>query len=200
MRAAIAWGAVAILCAAPLVGAAYSPLLAWREPVYVAAGFAGILALAMLVTQPLLARAARGFGLTIPRARKLHRIGGVFLVCAVLVHVVALWITSPPDVIDVFLFRSPTPFSVWGVLAMWALLLAAILAVLRRKLWWRPRTWRGVHLGLVSAVVTGSVAHTLLIEGTMEPITKVILCIAVATTGLYALVSAGAAVRSRSPG
>ena len=64
------------------------------------------------------------------------------LVVAVVIHVAALWITSPPDVVDALLFASPTPFSAWGVIAMWAVFAAALLAALRRRLRLRPRTWR----------------------------------------------------------
>ena len=48
----------------------------------------------------------------------------------VIVHVAGLWLTSPPDVIDVLLFRSPTPFSAWGAIAMWAVFAAALWAAL----------------------------------------------------------------------
>ena len=57
-RAALAWAALARAVAAPLVEASRSPLLEWRGPVYVAAGFAGIVALALLLIQPLLVAGA----------------------------------------------------------------------------------------------------------------------------------------------
>ncbi len=106
---------------------------------------------------------------------------GSLLVVAVVIHVVGLWITSPPDVIDALLFRSPTPFSLWGVSAMWALFAAALLAALRSRI--PPNNWRLSHMGLVSIVVVGGAIHALLIEGTMEPVSKVVLCaIAVCAT------------------
>jgi len=175
-RAILIWAGLGTAIAVPVAAAATSPLLAWREPVYIAAGFAGIVAMALLLVQPLL---AGGYlpGLSGQRGRRLHRWIGIGLVLAVIIHVAALWITSPPDVIDVLLFRSPTPFSLWGVVAMWAVFMAALLAALRRRL--RPRTWRLAHTSLAAVVVAGSVVHALLIEGTMETFSKIALCVLV---------------------
>ncbi|WP_422039509.1 ferric reductase-like transmembrane domain-containing protein [Roseibium sp.] len=175
LRAILIWIALAGIVLVPLVAAAQSPLLQWRQPVYIAAGFAGIVALILLLLQPLL---AGGYlpGLAAPRGRVLHRWTGVLLVFVVIVHVAGLWITSPPDVVDALLFRSPTPFSVWGVLAMWAVFLSALLALFRRKLRVRPRTWRLAHTAFALVIVAGTVIHALLIEGTMETTSKVALC------------------------
>nr|WP_246227874.1 ferric reductase-like transmembrane domain-containing protein [Roseobacter ponti] len=153
--------------------AAASPLLAWRDPVYIIAGFAGIVAMSLLLVQPLLAR-GRLPGLNIRQSRTLHRMTGAALVAGVVIHVVGLWVTSPPDVVDALLFRSPTPFSAWGVIAMWAVFAAAVLAVFRRRL--RPRLWRLAHSGIAVVIVTGTVIHALQIEGTMETASKVALC------------------------
>ena len=174
-RPILIWTALAVAVAVPLAAAAASPLLAWREPIYIAAGFAGVIAMSLLLFQPLL---AGGYlpGLSGQRGRRIHRFVGGALVAAVLIHVAALWVTSPPDVIDVLLFRSPTPFSVWGVIAMWAVFAAALLAALRRRLRLRPPTWRFAHTALAAVVVVGSVVHALLIEGTMETLSKVLLC------------------------
>ena len=95
---------------------------------------------------------------------------------AVMSHVGGLWITSPPDVIDALLFTSPTPFSVWGVFAMWATFAVALLAALRERLRLRPRTWRISHKSLSVVIVVGTVIHAILIEGTMETVSKVVLC------------------------
>nr|WP_319386568.1 ferric reductase-like transmembrane domain-containing protein [uncultured Roseibium sp.] len=175
LRAILIWIALAGIVLVPLVAAAQSPLLQWRQPVYIAAGFAGIVALVLLLLQPLL---AGGYlpGLSAPRGRVLHRWTGAVLVLVVIVHVAGLWITSPPDVVDALLFRSPTPFSVWGVLAMWAVFLSALLALFRRKLRLRPRTWRLAHTAFAFVIVAGTVIHALLIEGTMETTSKVALC------------------------
>ena len=112
-RSTLIWAALAVAVAVPVAAATASPLLAWRDPVYIAAGFAGIAAMALMLIQPLL---AGGYlpGLPAIRGRFLHRWTGAVLVAAVVGHVAGLWITSPPDVIDALLFRSPTPFSAWA--------------------------------------------------------------------------------------
>lgn len=124
-RALLIWTGLGLALVLPLTFAAMSEYLAWRDPVYIAAGLAGVVALCLVLVQPLL---ARGWlpGLYLARGRRVHRAVGLFLVTAVVVHVAGLWITSPPDIIDALLLRSPTPFSLWGVGAMWALFAAAL--------------------------------------------------------------------------
>ncbi len=175
-RAVVIWAVVALAVAVPVIAAAASPLLAWRQPVYIAAGFAGVVSLSLLLLQPML---IGGYlpGLSPYRRRRLHLLVGGTLVVAVIVHVAGLWITSPPDVVDALLFRSPTPFSAWGVIAMWAVFATALLATLRRPLRLRPRLWRIGHVSLALVIVAGAIAHALLIEGTMETISKTALCI-----------------------
>ncbi len=174
-RAVLVWGALALAIAIPLGLATTSPWLEWRDPVYIAAGFAGILGLGLILLQPLL---AAGYlpGLPVVPGRRLHRWIGVALVAMIVVHVVGLWITSPPDALDALLLRSPTPFSVWGVTAMWAAFAAAGLAALRGRVRLRPHVWRIGHTLLVAIVAVGTVVHALLIEGTMEPVSKAALC------------------------
>ena len=48
--------------------------------------------------------------------------------------------------IDALIFTSPTPFSPFGVIAMWAIFAVALLAAFRRRLGLRPRTWRIAHM------------------------------------------------------
>lgn len=170
--------------AIPFAAAASSPLLAWRSPIYIGAGFAGILAMLLLLVQPLLPRQALP-GLSAWQARRAHRMVGSLVVIAVVAHVAGLWITSPPDVIDALLFASPTPFSAWGVIAMWALFATAGLAVFRRTL--RVRMWRRGHKALAIIIVGCSVVHALLIEGTMEPLSKALLCVLVFGVTLVAV-------------
>jgi predicted ferric reductase len=175
VRAGLVWAALAAAICVPIAAAAVSPLLAWRDPVYIAAGFAGIIALGLLLVQPVL------IGGYLPRLsahprRRAHRWIGGTLVAAVIFHVGGLWITSPPDVIDALLFESPTPFAAWGVIAMWAIFAVALLAVVRRRLGLGPRTWRLAHTFLAVVVVVGSVVHGMLIEGTMETVSKAALC------------------------
>ena len=174
-RATLIWAALAAAVCVPIAAAAASPLLQWRDPLYIVAGFAGVVALALLLMQPLL---MGGYlpGLPALRGRRTHRWTGAMLVVAVVIHVGGLWITSPPDVIDALLFTSPTPFSAWGVIAMWAIFAAALLAALRRRLRLGPRTWRIVHTLLAVIIVVGTVVHAVLIEGTMEIMSKAALC------------------------
>lgn len=177
----LVWLVLLSAIAMPLAVAATSPLLAWRQPVYIAAGFAGVIGLALLLVQPLLATGALP-GLPAPRGRHVHRWVGAGLVLAVIVHVGGLWITSPPDVVDALLFVSATPFSAWGVIAMWATFAAALVAALRGRL--HPRTWRLGHTALVSVVVVTTVVHAVQIDGTMGEASKVLLCLlALAATG-----------------
>lgn len=187
LRSILVWAGLALAIAVPVGAAAFSPLLAWRQPVYIAAGFAGISAMALLLLQPLLAGGVLP-GLSGRRSRTLHRWTGACLVAAVALHVAGLWITSPPDVIDVLLLRSPTPFSLWGVIALWTLFAAALLAAFRRRLPLRPRTWLRAHTSLVSVAVAGSVVHAMLIEGTMETVSKAVLCALVVAATVKAIV------------
>lgn len=190
-RTILTWAALVFALAAPLAVAAASPLLAWRDPIYIAGGFAGVVAMALLLLQPLL---ARGYlpGLPGRRGRRLHAWVGAVLVAAVAGHVLALWLTSPPDVVDALLFRSPTPFSAWGVMAMWAVFAAALLAVLRRRLRLGPMVWRLGHVGLATVIVSGSVVHAMLIEGTMGMVSKAILCALVLAAIVKVIVDLGA--------
>ena len=176
LRPILAWGALAVALALPLAVAATSPLLEYRQPAYVAAGLAGVIGLGLLLVQPLLAGGLLP-GLSPARARRLHAWLGAALVASVAVHVAGLWITSPPDVIDVLLLRSPTPFAVWGLLALVAVIGTGVLAALRRRI--RPRIWRPSHAALAVLAVLGTVLHAWLIEGTMGPVSKAILCLLV---------------------
>jgi predicted ferric reductase len=177
-RAPLIWIALALAIGVPIALAAGSEQLTWRGPVYILAGFAGIIALGLVLAQPLL---IGGFlpGLSAYRGRRAHHWIGGTLALAVVIHVAGLWITSPPDMIDALTYTSPTPFSPFGVTAMWAIFIVALLALLRRRLGLRLRTWRIVHIPLAIVIVAGSVAHCLLIEGTMETISKAALCAAV---------------------
>ena len=174
-KVTLIWGILAAAICVPIAAAAGSPLLAWRDWIYILAGFAGIIALSLVLVQPLL---IGGYlpGLSAYRGRRTHHWIGGALVVAVAVHVGGLWITSPPDMIDALLFSSPTPFSPWGVVAMWAIFAVAMIAALRRRLGLRARTWRIVHMPLAIVIVVGGVVHAILIEGTMETVSKAALC------------------------
>ncbi|MFO1110285.1 MAG: ferric reductase [Bradyrhizobium sp.] len=175
VRAALIWTALAAAVGVPMAAAAASPQLAWRDAVYILAGFAGIIALAILLVQPLL---IGGYlpGLSGLIGRRAHLWIGGALVVTLVIHVAGLWITSPPDMVDALLLASPTPFSPFGVIAMWAIFAVALLAALRRRLGLRPRTWRIVHTLLAILIVACSVVHSMLIEGAMETMSKTVLC------------------------
>ncbi|EPX78319.1 ferric reductase-like transmembrane domain-containing protein [Salipiger mucosus] len=175
LRAILVWCAIAGIVAVSLAVAAGSEYLQYRRPVYVAAGFAGVIALALLLVQPLLAAGLLP-GIPMRAGRRVHRWTGVALLSAIAVHVAGLWITSPPDMVDALTFTAPTAFSVFGVVAMWALIAAALLAGFRRKLRLRPQSWRLSHTTAASVVVVGSVAHAVLIEGTMGTVSKTVMC------------------------
>ena len=195
VRRAVVWLALVGVVAATLTQAAMSPLLAWRDPIYIAAGFAGIMALCLLLFQPLLAGGLLP-GISAIRARRVHRWLGGGLSLAVLVHVGWLWLTSPPDVIDALLLRSPTPFSIWGVLALWSVLIAAFLVMLRKRTRLPVITWRIIHKVLAVVTVIGSVVHALKIEGTMGLVSKYVLCAMVIAVCLWVVCGVGKAVKS----
>ena len=184
-KVTLIWVALAAATCVPVAAAALSPLLEWRGPVYILAGFAGIIALGLVLVQPLL---IGGYlpGLSGRIGRRAHLWIGGTLVAAVVIHVAGLWITSPPDMIDALTFTSPTPFSPFGVIAMWAIFAVALLAALRRRL--RPRTWRVAHMLLAIVIVAGSVVHAVLIEGTMETVSKAALCALVLAAAIKVMV------------
>jgi hypothetical protein len=177
-RAPLIWALLAAAIVVPIAAAATSPQLEWRDPVYIVAGFAGIIALGLVLVQPLL---IGGYlpGLQAYRGRRAHYWIGGALVVAVVIHVAGLWITSPPDMLDALLFVSPTPFSPFGVVAMWAIFAVALLAALRRRLGLGPQRWRIAHMSLAVVIVVGSVVHGMLVEGTMETMSKAALCVLV---------------------
>lgn len=182
----VIWATLIAALAVPLIAAAGSPYLAWRDPVYILGGFAGILSLDLLLLQPLLAGRYLP-GLSVMMSRHLHRWIGLSLVLAIVVHVAGLWLTSPPDVVDALLFVSPTPFSAWGVIAMWTAFGAALMGVFRQHLRLRFRLWRLSHTVLAGVTIVGSVVHAMLIEGTMEIMTKTALCTLVLLASASAL-------------
>ena len=194
-RAALVWIALTTAICVPIALAATSPQLAWRGPVYILAGFSGIVALGLMLVQPLL---IAGYlpGLSAFRGRRVHHWIGGALVAAIVIHVAGLWITSPPDMIDALLYVSPTPFSPWGVTAMWAIFAVALLAIFRRRL--RLRTWRIAHMLLAIVIVAGSVVHAILIEGTMETVSKVVLCVLVLAAALKVLANLWARIKRGS--
>lgn len=197
LRTLSLWAALAVVMVVPAAFAAASPLLAWRDPIYILACFAGIVAMALLLVQPLLA-VGRMAGLSLLAARSVHRWIGAALVLLVAIHVGGLALSSAPDVLDALTFQSPTLFSPFGVVAMAAVVAIALVTAARRRLRLRPRLWRAVHVGLATVIVIGTIAHAVLVEGTMEPLTKGVLALAVTGSLLLSVVVAFRPARAPS--
>jgi predicted ferric reductase len=197
VRVGLIWATLVAAICVPVGLAVTSDLLKWRGTVYILAGLAGIVGLGLLLVQPLL---IAGYvpGLSAYRARRAHHWIGGALVLAVVVHVGGLWITSPPDMIDALTFASPTPFSPFGVIAMWAIFAVALLAAFRRRL--GLRTWRIVHMALAAVIVVGTVAHAMLIEGTMEMVSKAWLCVLVFSAAMKVMIDLLRRLRAGSRG
>ena len=185
LRSALLWTVLIIGTIGPLALAGLSPLLEWRDLIYILASLTGILAFCLMLVQPIW---AMGGSVEIPAKirRGLHRWGGIGILGLVLAHVGGLWITSPPDVVDALLFRSPTPFTPLGVIGLIAVTLAVCIALGRAKM--PPRIWRMGHSALVLIATLASAGHALLIEGTMETVSKILLCFFVLVLTLKAIV------------
>lgn len=181
------WLALGSLVIFPLLIAAQNPLQASRNAAYIVASLAGVLALGLLLVQPLL---AAGYlpGLPLVKMRRWHRWLGGMLIVAVALHIGGLYLTSAPDTIDALLLVSPTPFSIYGVIAMWGMIFTALLVALRRRFGLKISLWRIIHNLLALIVVIATVVHALMIEGTMGQISKIILCAAVIAATLTAVV------------
>lgn len=178
ISAILIWAGLSLLMAVPVLIAGTSPFLAYRNPAYIIGGFAGIICLSLLLIQPLLA-ANYLPGLHLARARKWHHWVGIAIILCVAGHIGGLYLTSPPDTLDALLLVAATPFSVYGVVAMWGILLTAILVLLRRKLGIGYAPWRMIHNALALVVVIATVIHAVQIEGAMGTISKWTLSIAV---------------------
>ncbi|NJM84462.1 MAG: ferric reductase [Tabrizicola sp.] len=183
--ALLIWPALALVLVVPVAIAASSPFLPSRSFAYVVASFAGILSLGLLLCQPLL---AAGYLPGLPQARRWHRLLGTGIIIAVLLHIGGLYLTSPPDTIDALLLVSPTPFSVYGVIALCGILLTALLVALRRKSGLPHSAWRIIHNAVAAVVVLATIIHAVQIEGLMGQVSKLVLCIALATATIVALV------------
>lgn len=184
--APVVWLGVAAIAVVPVGLAAASPLLQGREALYVVGGMAGVLAFCLLFVQPLLMATAPRL-MAPARGLRWHRWVGLAIIAMVGIHVGALYAYSPEDVADALLLVSPTPFSVYGVIGLAALALTAVLAAIRRRL---PAgavsLWRLFHSLLAVAIVGAGAVHAMLIEGTMEERSKLLVCVAAVAVVLMA--------------
>jgi predicted ferric reductase len=183
----LVWCLVAAGMLVPVGLAAASPLQASREALWIFGGMAGVVALALLLVQPLLAAGLLP-GPSLPDARRWHRWIGTTIVAAVILHVGGLYFYSPSDVTDVLLLVAPTPFAVYGVVGLASAVLTALLVALRSRLGFRYAAWRIAHNAVSAVVVVSSIVHALLIEGAMEIVSKAILCSLVVAATIIALV------------
>lgn len=170
---ALVWGGLALAALGPVALAAFSPYLDSRDATYLIGGFAGIACLSLFLVQPLL---AAGYlpGLRLATARRWHRALGSLILIATATHVGGLYLTSPEDTLDALTLIAPTPFSVWGVVALCGVTLTALLLGLRGAL---PRAvWVWSHNALALLIVAATVLHAVQIEGAMEPLSKAAVC------------------------
>lgn len=186
IRAVALWAVLGAAIAIPVALSATSPLLAWRGFLHMAACYAGIAALCLVLLQPLLIEGHLP-GLTSLRGRRAHLTTGRLLAVVMVVHVGGLWIVSPPDMLDALLFTAPTWFSLWGVIAMWAIIAVVMMVAFRRRLRLSPRQWRQIHQVFAAIIVVGGAAHAVLIEGIMEFWSKAALCALTVGVGLTVL-------------
>ena len=98
-------------------------------------------------------------------------------------HIGALDITSPDDMTDALLLRSATPFSVYGVIGLWGVVLIAILVAFRNRIKIPIKQWKTIH-----AIVAASVIHALWIQGAMGIVSKWVLCGTIVFATGYAVV------------
>jgi predicted ferric reductase len=186
MTAVVVWLVLAACVLVPVGLAAASPLQASREALWIFGGMAGVVALALLLVQPMLAAGLLP-GTSIPTGRRWHRWIGAAIIAAVVLHVGGLYLYSPDDISDALLLVSPTPFAVYGVIGLAGVILTALLVAVRSRSGMRYVTWRIVHNAVSLVVVVSSVVHAILIEGAMGFVSKAILCVlvvAASTSGL----------------
>lgn len=174
--ALVRWVVVLSVVLTPLAIAAASPLLSWRDPIYIVAGLAGIVAMGLMLLQPLLIGGLLPGTRQFP-VRRLHRFVGLTILLMVIVHVAGLWIFSPPDVLDALLLRSPAPFSIWGVAAIWLLILTLGAIAASRTQRSKIKLMRTVHTLGACLVVACTAVHAWLVEGTMGTVSKAVLCV-----------------------
>ncbi len=182
----LAWVAAAVVAAWPIGAALASPLLPSRDLIWVVGGMAGVVALSLLLVQPLLAIEV-GTGAA-RRWRRWHGAVGLLIGAAIVLHVGALYATSPDDITDALLLVAPTPFSLYGVIGLWATVVTIALALARRILRLPFRPWRMVHSLLALVIVAASASHAWMIDGAMEGLSKTIVVLAALAATSFAVI------------
>ncbi len=184
LKTTFLWVLLAAVIGFPILIAVLSPLQVGRDAIYITGSFGGIVCLALLLIQPLLAAGCFPAG-RLSQQQRWHRLVGVAILFTLFLHIAGLYLTSPDDMVDALLLIAPTPYSVYGAIALWGLVLTAIVAFTRRR--WHQRAWRFAHLSLAAVVVGASVVHALMIEGLMGSLSKILLCSCVLLTAAFAL-------------
>lgn len=169
------WFVLLVVVLGPIVVALASPLQDSREFIYVVGGIAGVVALSLLLVQPLLAMGYLS-GVNAARQRRWHANSGTLLVAAIALHIGALYITSPDDIADALLLRSATSFSIYGVIGLTGVALLATLVLARHRIGISYNRWKTLHVVIAIIVVIASVVHTLWIQGAMGLVSKWVLC------------------------
>ena len=189
-KAILIWLAVLAAMSLPLFIAATSPLLQWRQPIYIVAGLAGVVALILLFVQPLLAAGASGVadGGTVPAdlGWSWWHVLALVLLAAAAGLVVRTWQWSPGRGVGLGL----------SVLA---------LLVALHVLGWSAGARAGVLVGASAAAAVGMV----LLRGPagrvwLGPVTAagsaLVVLALVADPGAFAAVLAGATVQVAAAG
>ena len=186
IAALVLWAGLVVAMVAPVLIAAGSPYLAYRNLPYIVGGFAGIVCLSLFVIQPLL---AAGYLPGVPSPGSADGTAGSARrssLC-VLLHVGGLYLTSP---------RTRSMRCCWSrrrrsrSTACWrcgASSATAVLVALRRRSGLRYATWFFIHNALALVVVVATVIHALQIEGAMETLSKWLVCLAALATTLVVL-------------
>lgn len=189
-RGWLAWLGVAGAMTVPVALAVASPYLAYRNPAYILGGFAGIVCLALLLIQPLL---AAGYlpGLSPVQARRWHRRAGVGD-RAVRGDPCRRPVRDQPARHD----RRAVAGRADPVLGLRGggdvePLPGRRLVPLRRRTRLGPRGWSLLHNLLALVVVVATALHAVQIEGAMEPVSKTALC------GLVLIATAAALIDVR---
>jgi predicted ferric reductase len=89
---------------------------------------------------------------------------------------------------DALLLRSATPFSIYGVIALWGVLLIALLVAFRSKIKIPIKKWKTLHAVIAAIVVVASIIHALWIQGAMGTMSKWVLCGTIVFATGYAVV------------
>lgn len=172
--------AAAVLALAAMGVAASSPLSATRDTLWAAGSLLGVAALALLPLQALLPQRAGRSRAGEPRSlgvSRWHRLVGLGVLAATLLHVAALYVVSPDDIGDALVLQAPT-YSRLGMISAVLLIGTVLFALARRRTGLDAANWRLIHGGLAVAIVTTAAAHALMIRGALDGPVEIALCAA----------------------